>query len=271
MGLPLKHSRRIVLLLPIFILTSCTALQNSRPLQPLPVVWIQGGSFIMGDTISEGNEDSLPLHEVFVPGFFLMAHEVTFEQFDRFSSQHPGIAPPDDEGLGRGSRAVVEVTWDEALAFCQAYGLRLPTEREWEYAAKEGQKQRLYSGADDLESLVDYARFKENSSPNSGRVMSKKPNGFGLFDMTGNVFEWIGGYYPFYKENADSVVWYPIGSMDMKVIRGGSYREQVGTLSNHWRVAVLGFTREDDIGFRCAGDRAATQHSQVLVVEPGLR
>jgi formylglycine-generating enzyme required for sulfatase activity len=242
-------------------------MQHIKPLKPLPVVWIPGGTFIMGDTINKENEDSLPLHKVELAGFYLMAHEVTYEQFDRFAASTDGVDFPDDDALGRGNRAVVHVTWDDAVAFCQAYGLRLPTEREWEYAAKEGASQRAYSGADDLETLLDFARFKENSSPNSGEVMSKKPNGFGLYDMTGNVFEWIGGYYPFYKSQADSVVWYPIGSKDMRVIRGGSYRELIGTLSNHWRVAVLGFTREDDIGFRCAGDRNALSNQAVILVE----
>jgi formylglycine-generating enzyme required for sulfatase activity len=264
MGLTAKHSKFVGFIFMVFLTTQCITLQHSKPLQPVPVIWIGGGSFVMGDTRNKENEDSLPLHKVDVTGFYLMAHEVTYRQFDRFATK-AGFERPEDDGVGRGDRAVVEITWNEALAFCQAYGLRLPTEREWEYAAKEGDKQLLYSGANDIEELLEYARFQNNAAPYSGAVMSKKPNAFGLYDMTGNVFEWIGGYYPFYKEQADSVVWYPLGTLDMRVIRGGSYRELTSTLSNHWRVAVLGYTREDDIGFRCAGDRNALSNQAVIL------
>lgn len=235
---------------------SCTVLVPDKTSGSLNMVPMPEGDYWMGDVFFGENTDAIPTHEIHIPSFYLMNKEVSFDQFDAFA-ERAGLPLPDDEDRGRGERAVVQITWEEADAFCRAYGLRLPTEPEWEYAARSGGGMDLISGSisNDPDSLNRYTRNRGNSVPFSAASGTKAPNQVGLFDMSGNVFEWIGPYYQFYRTTADSVEWVDLSRNDMRVIRGGSYREESMTMHTYWRVAVLRDTRDDDIGFRCAGDQ----------------
>jgi formylglycine-generating enzyme required for sulfatase activity len=135
---------------------------------------IQGGTFIMGDVIFEENDDSLPLHEVTLNDYIIGTYEVTYSQFDRFAEETDRSLPIDD-GRGRGDRAVVHVSWFDARAFCTAYGYRLPTEQEWEFAARSRGKEHLYAGAPTKETLDDVARHNDNSGAYTFTVGTKKP------------------------------------------------------------------------------------------------
>jgi formylglycine-generating enzyme required for sulfatase activity len=212
---------------------------------------IEGGTFAMGDVIEKENDDSLPLHEVTLDDYFIGKYEVTYSQYDRFAEETDRPLPRDD-GRGRGSRAVVYVNWYNALAFCNAYGYRLPTEQEWEFAARSRGKEHLYAGAVSKERLDDVARYSENSGAYTFTVGTKKPTEQGLYDMSGNVSEFIGDYYPFYKTDPDSIEYYPLEERAMRVIRGGSFNSLDEAMRTYWRVGVLAELGDHTTGFRCA-------------------
>jgi formylglycine-generating enzyme required for sulfatase activity len=238
----------------IVLLAGCNVIKRSQTNLDKPeMVLIEGGSFMMGDVLNDGNEDAQPVHQVTLEDFFLGRYEVTFQQYDAFATV-TGRDLPNDDSLGRGSRAVVYVDWEDAVAFCRFHGYRLPTEQEWEYAAREGGKPLRFAGTNDLDSLDAYARTKDNSISHSFPVGSKRPNALGLSDMSGNVLEWIGAYYQYYPENGESPVWDDLEVRDLRVLRGGSFKESAHIAATYWRIGMLKDAREYDVGFRCAAD-----------------
>ncbi|WP_083750187.1 formylglycine-generating enzyme family protein [Rhodohalobacter halophilus] len=241
-----------LLILLLILLGGCALFRPSvqSQLEPLEMTFVEGGTYLMGDTIEEENDDSLPLHEVTLPDFYIGTYEVTYSQYDAYA-RATGKKLPQDDGRGRGNRAVVYVNWYDALQFCNAYGYRLPTEQEWEFAARSGGKDQIFSGVFDPDSLDSVARHKDNSAGYTFSVGTKDPNDLGLYDMTGNVSEWIGDYYPFFKANPDSIEYYPLEERAMRVIRGGSFNSNSMTLRNYWRVGVLAEIGDHTIGFRC--------------------
>lgn len=244
---------KLLLFLLLLCLSGCTLFRPTlrEQLLPIEMTKVEGGTFIMGDVIERKNDDSLPLHEVTLDDFYIGTYEVTYEQYDAFAKAAERPLPKDDD-RGRGKRAVIYVTWDDALAFCNAYGYRLPTEPEWEYAARSGGLHQLYAGTSEPDSLDRYARHAENSGAYAYLVGTKQPNDLGLYDMSGNVAEFVGEYYPFYKINPDSIDYYPLDERAMRVIRGGSFNNSDSILRTYWRVGVLGDLEDHTIGFRCA-------------------
>ncbi len=242
---------RVSFLLLVFV-WGCTLFKNSilDELHPLEMTKVRSGTFLMGDIFYEENDDSTPVHEVELADFKIGTYPVTYEQYDAFAKATDRELPKDD-GRGRGNRAVVFVDWYDAREFCHAYGYDLPTEQQWEYAARSGGKQQLFSGTNNPDELSDFARYNNNSGPFSYWVGSKKPNDLGIYDMSGNVAEWIGEWYSFYKMDVDSVEYYPVEERAMRVIRGGSFTHPKSILRNYYRVGVLADTRSYNIGFRC--------------------
>lgn len=215
------------------------------------MVLISGGSFIIGDFYEQKNTDALPLHEVKLKSFYLARYEVTFEKYDAFAIE-TGRKLPDDNGFGRNRRAVVNITWDDAFAFCKSLGYRLPSEAEWEYAARSGGKNEIYSGTNNPDSLINYAVTRASNINFSYSVGSREPNSLGLYDMSGNVFEWIDEFYQFYSmpdQLQDHTENYGI-----RIIRGGSFGEETLTTRTYWRTGTLHDVSATDLGFRCADD-----------------
>lgn len=239
----------------IFLLMALSGCALFRPplrkqLLPMEMTKVEGGTFIMGDVIYNKNDDSTPLHGVTLKDYYIGTYEVTYEQYDAFAKAAERPLPGDD-GQGRGKRAVIYVNWDEAAAFCNAYGCRLPTEQEWEYAARSRGLEQLYAGTSELDSLKYYARYDDNSGAYSYNAGTKRPNDLGLYDMSGNVAEYIGDYYPFFRTDPDSIEYYPLDERAMRVIRGGSFNSEDAALRTYWRVGVLAEDRDHTIGFRC--------------------
>jgi formylglycine-generating enzyme required for sulfatase activity len=164
-------------------------------------VYIEPGRFVMGSPDSEFDryEDETQHKVQIKSGFWMSKFEVTFEQYDIFAkvTHH---ARPLDEGWGRGRRPVINVKWVEATAFAQwlsrksGYNCRLPTEAEWEYAARAGTTS-AYSWGDNPADFPDYAWNTTNANNQTHPVGLKKPNPWGLYDIHGNVWEWTASTY----------------------------------------------------------------------------
>ncbi|MEY5048046.1 MAG: hypothetical protein RLZZ175_1405 [Bacteroidota bacterium] len=155
---------------------------------------IPSGTFSMGS--NNGSDDEKPVHNVTLSAFSMMKYEVTFDQYDAYC-EIKGINKPDDEGWGRGARPVINVSWEDANTFAiwlseqTGKNFRLPTEAEWEYAARGGEYYQ-FAGSDDINKIAWYG---ENSSHKSHKVGTKNGNAYGLYDMTGNVLEWCNDWY----------------------------------------------------------------------------
>ncbi len=176
---------------------------NSRDGSEL--VWIAGGSFIMGS--ESGDPDEKPAHGLTVAGFWLGRYEVTNRQYARFLKE-TGRQPPafwDDPRYNKPDQPVVGVKFRDALAYCKWAGLRLPTEAEWEYAARAGRRQLEYGTATGQIShdLANYAgvggrdKWQDEPAP----VGSFPPNPLGLYDMAGNAWEWCSSMWAPYPYN----------------------------------------------------------------------
>lgn len=138
--------------------------------------------------------------------------------------------------------------------------MRLPTEQEWEYAARERGKHVVYPGTNSSDSLDMYARHDGNSyTLRTFPVGTKKPNQLGLYDMAGNAYEWIGRFYQFYPKDGQEPEWDPLEPDGIRIIRGGSFTSKqsrnskdVNPMKTWWRVGTLADAKTMDIGIRCA-------------------
>lgn len=235
----------------LLILLGCGLFRDSSQDIPKPaMVHIEGGTFTMGDIYECENPDAMPLHTVTLPDFRIGKYEVTYEEYDAFAHRTDRKLPETDS-LGRGQRAVVNVSWDDAKAFCKFHGWRLPTEQEWEYAARSGGQKQRFAGTNEVDSLDKYARTTDNSMHRSFPVGTKEPNEVGLYDMSGNVAEWIGDYYQFYPEENEDPGWQDMQKTDIRIIRGASFKSPKLRATTSMRVGILKDEKKYDVGFRC--------------------
>ena len=230
----------LLVLTSILFLGGCLGSRMASELDTMGFEWvpIEGGAYEVGDTFESENDDALPVHTVLVEDFEISRYETTFAQYDWFARQTGRALPlPDIED--RGNQAVGGVTWAEAMAFCEYIGGRLPTEVEWEYAAAGGSEKQLYPGTDDESKVNEYVRHRQNSVAFSFPVGTKKPNFFGLYDMGGNVAEWVDDYYEKYPEPGEEPVYNDFEVSDMRVARGGSFANESGISRTYWRAGTL--------------------------------
>ncbi|MDM8560391.1 SUMF1/EgtB/PvdO family nonheme iron enzyme [Candidatus Parabeggiatoa sp. HSG14] len=165
------------------------------------MVWIPAGTFRMGDIQGGGYDWEKPVHSVSVNRFSMGRYEVTFAEYDKFA-QATGRKKPDDEGWGRGNRPVIKVSWHDAIAYTEWLSqqtgeqYRLPTEAEWEYAARAGTETKYWWGNDIGRNKANcYGNYCGDSFEYTAPVGSFQPNRFDLYDTVGNVWEWTCSEY----------------------------------------------------------------------------
>jgi formylglycine-generating enzyme required for sulfatase activity len=243
---------------------------NERSLRPLTpfrecdrfypeMVVVPSGKFLMGDSAAASDDDYQPSHGVTISRRFAIGKfPVTFEEWDLCVSLHGCKQQPADNGWGRSRRPVINVSAYDAgeyvtwLSMMTGGSYRLPSESEWEYAARAGTS-TAYSFGNDEKTLSDYAWFRENSGNQTHPVGEKKPNPFGLYDMYGNVWEWVqDAYHPNYIGSpANGSSW---GSEDaqFRVMRGGAANSYAYELQSYYRNKDPADNRYYGIGFRVA-------------------
>jgi formylglycine-generating enzyme required for sulfatase activity len=221
------------------------------PTTGMEFIFVKGGCFQMGDTVGDGDPDEKPVHEVCVDGFYMGKYEVTQSQWQRvmgsnFSYFRKG-----------GDYPMEQVSWNDAQDFIRRLNessgqtYRLPTEVEWEYAARSGGKSEKWTGTNLEYQLGEYGWFSANSGSQTRPVGQKRPNGLGLHDMSGNVWEWCQDWYDkgYYgkspKEN-------PKGpdSGEEKCLRGGSWHDDAGIARASNRYGNLPALRNGTYGCR---------------------
>jgi len=199
-----------------------------------------------------------PRHEVFLEPFFMDKYEVTQAEFKRLMGSIPSIEP-----VFRGpNRPVVNVTWDKAKAYCEKVGKRLPTEAEWEKAAKGG-RDTIYPWGNNFENgkanicdthcITEWKRDEfDDGYKFTSPVGQYPPNGYGLYDMAGNVWEWVADWFgiDYYKNAPGKNPQGPAGGKT-RVARGGSWDSKPDMSRTANRYYKYPKERLWDFGFRC--------------------
>ena len=221
------------------------------------LILIPAGEFNMG---KDDQGDCGPAHRVELDAFYIAAYEVTNSQYHEYCKATGAVLPEfwgmDEFNCGPRfpHHPVVGISHREARAFAEWAGMRLPTEAEWEYAARGGHEDLNYPDSEEIEpSKASYAvdRIGTGTRP----VGSFPANGYGLHDMAGNVFEWVEDRYdPAYYRA--SPVKNPVGPEEgkLRVIRGGSWHSGPYCLRVYYRNALPRQWRDFGVGFRCAKD-----------------
>ena len=229
------------------------------------MVFIKGGCFQMGSPSGETDRsDDETQHKACVDDFYIGQYEVTFAEYDWFVAA-TGSEKPSDEGWGSGDRPVINVSWDNGVAYAKWLSeqtdesYRLPTEAEWEYASRAGSETTYWWG-DDLgknNANCDGCGSKWDDQK-TAPVGSFKSNPWGLYDTSGNVYEWVQDRYGGYDA---SVVNNPTGPAegDIRVLRGGSWLINGRDARSADRNAYSPGTRNSFIGFRLARGQTDSQ------------
>jgi formylglycine-generating enzyme required for sulfatase activity len=225
------------------------------------MIRIQAGRFVMGGM--EGRDDveggcasnEWPTRSVYVAAFELGKYPVTFDEYDAFCRATHTLMP-DDNGWGRGSRPVINVSWEDAQAYCawlckvDGRGYRLPSEAEWEYAARAGSQTAYAFGME-----IDQRHANHNLQFGMTTPVWRYPaNAFGLHDMCGNVWEWVQDCWhdSYHHAPTDSHAWEEGGNCHERVLRGGSWNDRPRYLRAAYRVKNYASGRYNFEGFRVA-------------------
>jgi sulfatase modifying factor 1 len=257
---------------------------KAKPAKPKPApidlakfVPVDGGSFNMGSATGIEPHEK-PEHPVKVGSFYIGKYEVTYDDYDRYCDSAK-LAKPGDMDWGRGKRPMIIVSWLDAVAYCNwlsrqdrlqpayiihgtdvqwidtAKGYRLPTEAEWEYAAKGGDKSKktIYAGA---EKPGDVAWYNANSGNKTQPVGQKTANELGLYDMNGNVWEWVWDVYDatYYQKSPQDNPTGP-ASGSYRVMRGGAWYNNGSYITVSSRQYHTPDFRQNSVGFRIARNK----------------
>lgn len=261
----------------IAFLTACPGIVMSAesptldPVTGMEFVLIKGGCYDMGDSVGDGDSNELPVHEVCLSNFYIGKFEVTNAQYRKFRPNH-NSGSYETFSLNDDRQPVVNVSWHDAVAYAKWLSektgktFRLPTEAEWEYAARAGTRSSRYWGKD-LEDSCKYANGADMMAKKylarwtafpcddgysvAAPAGSFRPNGYGLYDMLGNVWEWCQDVYDskaYTKLPRNNPVYE--GPGDYRVERGGGWSNgPLGLRSSH-RVRLSPSFAHHSLGFR---------------------
>src|SRR5437868_14652453 len=230
-----------------------------RPIEPA-VVLIPAGWFHMGSEIGQDNER--PLHRVWIDVFLLAACQVTNADYANFLGATSALPPPlwTDTNFNHPEQPAVAVSWFEAVKYCDwlsatsGRNYRLPTEAEWERAARGGLDGKLFPwGNDPPQSLPDYAqRWQSGPEP----VARYTPNGYGLYDICDNVHEWCSDWFAaeYYSVSPERNPRGP-ATGQRRASRGGSWRHHIKVSRCAARSSIPPQFQYADYGFRVASDQ----------------
>jgi len=233
------------------------------------MVFVKGGTFEMGSTSGVSNEQ--PVHSVAISSFYIGKYEVTQSEYEAVMGNNPS-------SFSGENNPVENVSWYDAIEYCnklsenqgftkfytingtnvtmnwRANGFRLPTEAEWEYASRGGMHsaQYTYSGSNNID---DVALYFSNSGSKTHEVGTKQPNELGIYDMSGNVWEWCNDWYSStYYSSSPSVDPQGPGSGTYKVNRGGSWYDDASDCRSAYRSFFNPTASFSNFGFRIAQD-----------------
>lgn len=214
------------------------------------MVYVEGGTFRMGATPEQGDDaydDESPAHQVTLSSFSIGKYEVTQREWQAVMGGNPSYFKGDE-------LPVESVSWDDCQAFIKKLNsmthmkFRLPTEAEWEYAARGGKRSKgfKYAGSNHLE---DVAWYDNNSDDTTHPVGTKHPNELGLYDMSGNVWEWCQDWDGAYGSSAQTNPTGPSQGSN-RVFRGGGWYNLAGSCRVAFRSGSVPSNRGSDLGFR---------------------
>lgn len=240
------------------------------------MIRLQGGTFTMGEQTSTGTLYERPLREVVVREYAIGRYEVSFDEWDQCFRAGGCLREIDDEGWGRGKRPVINVSWIDAQQYVHwlsektGRNYRLPSEAEWEYAARAGTRTR-YSWGDGAEWACSHANVLDLTGaalhPNwtwrvacddghatTSPVGSFPPNPWGLYDLYGNVWEWVQDCWhnDYTDAPTDSTAWTSGGNCRKRVNRGGGWGNNPRSMRSASRDADNAESYSNAMGFRVA-------------------
>ncbi len=228
----------------------------TEPTTGMEFIAIKGGTFVMGDILRKEG-DSSPPHRVTVKDFWIGKYEVTFAQYDTFC-EATNRKKPDDQGWGRGNRPVINVSWEDAVAFTEWLSkkagrtFRLPSEAQWEYAARAGKSSAYWWGQQAEQNLsVCLDCGNQTDKRMTAPVGSLSSNAWGLFDILGNVSEWTfdKAHEGYNNAPTNDDPWLENG-LEYRVVRGGSYRSVIANLKVYFRDWYEQDSASTETGFR---------------------
>ncbi len=225
------------------------------------MIQVPAGTFRMGGASSLVSPDETPRHEVRVRSFMASVYEITFEEYYRFANA-TGRRKPKSNGWDIKTHPVVDVSWDDALAYTRwltketGMRYRLLSEAEWEYAARAGTTSSFWWGlkagsgnAHCFDCKTDFSLSKP------AKVGTYKANPFGLYDTAGNVFEWVHDcYHRNYQDAPDDGSVWEGGDCEVRVVRGGAFRSPASSMRVENREKFKSDKGHYNVGFRVARD-----------------
>ncbi|MCG6551367.1 MAG: formylglycine-generating enzyme family protein [Candidatus Magnetominusculus sp. LBB02] len=241
--------KKSVIVCMLFMMVTLSQSVYGQGVSDIPMVFVKGGCYQMGETSGDVHQNEKPAHEVCVRDFYMGKYQVTQSLWKEVMGDNPSKLQTGE------SYPVESVSWNDVQRFIQRLNAmtgkkyNLPTEAQWEFACREGGKDvgKAYTVSE--KELSDYAWYRDNAEGSTHAVGQKHPNELGLYDMLGNVWVWLrDAYAP--DAYADGKTTENIASDGRRVIRGGNFNTNADSLRCSRKGSYPSGSQEQDIGFR---------------------